>query len=411
MKFYIAMALSALSVSCACAQEQSEIRENPEMESAKRAAYVAPSIVYPKYINVADNRIDLKGHDWSRLVSQLRGADSARVTIVHIGDSHLQADMGTAVTRTLLGQHYGSAGRSLIVPFKLAGTNEPVDYVISSEIPMAQARLLKTPWGTRMGFTGIGITPEAEETPMLITAREPFDSVAIYFSGPSLSLLDPLVAQSDSAGVLTFALPDTTSALNITLGTASHPTIHGINLINGDAGVAYHVIGNNGATFGTYNMIPGFANDIARFEPSLIILSLGTNEAYNKITADEFKQEARLLITDLQRTCPNAEILLTTPSETQNKHVRKTGKRRKRRTVTTYTINAKVKAMRDAIIEVAEEMNLPVYDFYKVAGGSGASNKWFADEYLNRDHIHLTRAGYTLQGHLFTEALENAFNN
>ena len=67
-----------------------------------------------------------------------------------------------------------------------------------------------------------------------------------------------------------------------------------------------------------------------------------------------------------------------------------------------------MKRLRDVILRVAEEEKLPVYDFYVVAGGRGSSDKWFNDQYLNRDHIHLTRAGYTLQGHLFTEALEEA---
>ncbi|MDE6301387.1 MAG: hypothetical protein K2M19_06690 [Muribaculaceae bacterium] len=405
-KILLYLALAAAPVMCG--QEQAELRENPRMESAKRENFVAPAVEYPSYVKTSANHIDLHGHDWSGLAARLRGADSVRVNIVHIGDSHLQADMGTAVTRTLLGQHYGSAGRGLIVPFKLAGTNEPVDYVITSETPMAQGRLLKQPWGTRMGFTGIGICPDADEVTFEISAREPFDSIAIYYTGDDPEVLAPAPGCKGCDGIISFALPtDTAAVVTLALAATERPTFHGINLVNGEAGVAYHVIGNNGATYGTYNMIPGFADDIARFEPALLIVSLGTNEAYNNVTDEEFKQEMRTLLTDLRRSCPDSEILLTTPSECQRKIVR----RRRRRKITTYAVNRDVKRMRDLILEVAAEEQLPVYDFYQVAGGQGTSDKWLADQYLNRDRIHMTRAGYTLQGHLFTEALEAAFDS
>lgn len=112
---------------------QAHLRENPEINMS---ALEIPARDYPSYVNLDANHIQMNGADWQFLADRLARTDSARVDIVHIGDSHLQADMGTAVSRARLGESYGSAGRALIVPFKLAGTNEPVDYVISSSTPM-----------------------------------------------------------------------------------------------------------------------------------------------------------------------------------------------------------------------------------------------------------------------------------
>ena len=44
----------------------------------------------------------MNGADWSVLRHRLAHADSSRVSIVHIGDSHLQADMATSVVRRRL---------------------------------------------------------------------------------------------------------------------------------------------------------------------------------------------------------------------------------------------------------------------------------------------------------------------
>ncbi len=399
--------LSVLCVAAVHAQDdtQAELRENPDMGTDSASLSVARGAICPGYINIDANHIIMNGADWSGLAARLQKADSARVDIVHIGDSHLQADMGTAVTRSRLAGLYGSAGRALVVPFKLAGTNEPVDYSITSSSPMVKSRLLKLPWPTEMGFTGIGVRPEENEFAVTVSAHEPFDSVAVFYSGKDLRLISSLPS-SQHQGVLTVSLPDTTSSVELRFNASEGTTLHGFNLIRGRSGVAYHVIGNNGATYGSYNMIPRFADGVAGFAPALIIVSLGTNEAFGKTSDEEMRLQMYALVRDLRKACPDSRLLLTTPSECQRKRV--TRRRRRRRVRTSYSVNTNVKRLRNVILDFAEKEGIPVYDFYEVAGGSGSSAKWLEDATLNKDRIHLTKVGYTLQGNLFTDALEEA---
>src|SRR5574337_34106 len=49
------------------------------------------------------------------------------VSIVHIGDSHIQADYFTSVVRNSLQQFFGDAGRGLVFPYQLAQSNAPPD--------------------------------------------------------------------------------------------------------------------------------------------------------------------------------------------------------------------------------------------------------------------------------------------
>lgn len=411
-KTTILLLLAAASLGTAHAQDdntQASLRENPEIEAAKGDVYVAPAIAYPSYIDTAANHIDMNGADWSELAATLDAAANGRVDIVHIGDSHLQADMGTAVSRNRLGRHYGDAGRALIVPFKLAGTNEPVDYAVTSSVPMTQSRLLKTPWPTAMGFTGIGISPDSEKFDLSISARVPFDSLTVYYSGKGLVPDTTVAYRTVEDGILSISLPDTTSSLSMSFTAPAGVALHGFNLLRGHSGVAYHVIGNNGATYGTYNGVEGFADDISHFKPALIIISLGTNEAFNTTSNEEMRSSMETLISDLRRACPDTPMLLTTPSECQRKLKRRRGRRRRARV--TYQVNSNVKRMRDVIIGVGRAEGIPVYDFYNVAGGTGSSFNWLNDKNLNTDRIHMTRDGYTIQGHLFTDALEEALSN
>lgn len=405
----IATAICALPAFWLSAQldSQSDLRENPDMESRKSDVNVE-RVEYPPYIKLDKNHIELNGADWSGVAAKLAESSQHHVNIVHIGDSHLQADMSTAVTRARLGNRYGSAGRALVVPFKLAGTNEPVDYSIKTDASFEKAWLLKTPWQTTMGFTGVSIQPYTNEFTIEITAREPFDSIAVYYTGEGLSVVRPGRQHILRPGLTTVALADTCSAVELAFSASSPVAIHGFNLMRGNAGIAYHVIGNNGATYDTYNNVSNFAKDVAQLSPTLIIVSLGTNEAFGRVSDYEMKTNMRRMIESLKQACPTAQFLLTTPSECQRRTTSK-GKRKRRRT--SYAVNTNVKRLRNAIIEFGQEQGIPVYDFYAVAGGDGSSNKWLQDRNMNTDRIHLLRPGYTIQGHLFTDALEEAFDN
>lgn len=388
-------------------ESQSDLRINPDI-SADKTSDTIPVIEYPAYINLNANHIEMNGADWTELARTVLGADSARVNIVHIGDSHLQADMATAVTRQRLGDRYGSAGRALVVPFKLAGTNEPVDYAITSDVEVEKSRLLKTPWPTEMGFTGIAVRPTTEKFEITLSTKEPFDSVTVYYSGsnpPAIRNECRVSSHHKSVGV---ALDDTCSALTLQLESPSEIDIHGFNLLCGKSGIAYHVIGNNGATYGTYNGIAGFSEDIAQLNPALIILSLGTNEAFGRMTDAEMRTQMRILVSGLKKTCPGAQFLITTPAECQRKIYR--GKGRKRRSAG-YSVNTNVKRLRNAMIDFAKSESIPVYDFYAVAGGDGSSARWLKDGTMNKDRVHLLRPGYVIQGNLFTDALEEALHN
>lgn len=399
---FIAIALAANAVTISADDNQSDIRQNPTIEEGN----ITADIEYPSFINKDANHINMNGVDWLDLQQIFAMADICPVTIVHIGDSHLQADMGTAVTRQRLGKVFDNPrGRGLIIPFKLAGTNQPVDYSITSSTSFAQSRLLKLPWPTKMGFSGIGISPQRGDFSLTVNTEEFFDKLTIYFSGDTLQLVsaiangEPVPYVTDfSTKALHIHFAENFQSADLHLKAPSGTAIHGINASLGDTGLAYHVIGNNGAAFSSYTGIGNFGDDISEFfEPDLIILSLGTNEAFGKISDREFRKTINDLVTELKMANPDAAFLLVTPQECH----RRSGRRRRK----SFRVNANVKRLRNVILDYARDNSIPVYDWYKVAGGDNSSYQWISGSYMNTDHIHLTRAGYVLQGNLFTDAL------
>ncbi|MDX5320332.1 MAG: LysM peptidoglycan-binding domain-containing protein [Bacteroidota bacterium] len=85
--------------------------------------------LYP-FLHTDSNRIEndhaLDGF-YSKLV-ELKQGKRKQVKIVHIGDSHLQADFFSGEVRRLLQDSFGNAGRGFVFPYRAAKTNGPSDY-------------------------------------------------------------------------------------------------------------------------------------------------------------------------------------------------------------------------------------------------------------------------------------------
>lgn len=376
---------------------------------------------YRKYtfLNVKANHIALNGADWSRLGDMMRASGDTVVSIVHIGDSHIQAEGATTRTRSLLQHRYGSAGRGLITPLKLIGTNQPFDYHITSTSEFDKGWIMKAPWPVNMGFTGAALRPRSKDFFVTISVErrpgsEPdFDFVRMYGTGSVPTLKG--VSAPDGREVLhndfvrgdtmTVFLYEPSESVTLRFETTGQYAIHGFQLENQMTGVLYSAIGNNGATFSKYNELGSMGSDLRALRPQLVILSLGANEAFGKITDDEFYSQIHHLVTDIKKHNPQAQILLVTPQECQKASYVRRGKGKKRRRVKTYAVNTRVRALRDVLLRYGRDHSVATYDWYEVAGGKDSSSKWIGKSLMKNDRIHNTWDGYELQGSLLYDAL------
>ena len=388
------------------------IRENPEIEVSQPDKEIVDSVdlsVYP-FLNTNANVIALNGADWSGLTQALSETEDRVLRIVHIGDSHIQADLGTGFTRRLMQQRFGSAGRGLVVPLKLAGTNEPRDYIIRSTSAFDCEKLLTHSWTLPMGFTGISVSPKEKDFDFTLSAHEPFERIYIYYTGSALNVMSVeyddtslVYAVNDEVGCVCIGLPFPCEEVTVNLSSFGDIAIHGMELVSDMIGVAYHTIGINGATYSCYNRVADFGRSIAMLEPQLIIVSLGTNEAFGKLDSSEFVGQVDALVSELQANNPEACIMLTTPAECQ----RRMRKRRK----SSYAVNENVVRVRDLIAGYGVSNGIAVYDWYEAAGGDGSSNNWINAGLFSHDRIHCSVSGYEVTGQMLYNALINTLAN
>lgn len=396
---------------------QQAIRENPSI--AGDTMTVTNEYGYD-FINYKANHINMNGTVWTTKC----GTDKT-VSIVHIGDSHIQADGATGVVRSLLQKKYGNAGRGLITPLKLSGTNEPRDYSMRSQSQWSTSKLFPMRWGSEMGFTGVCISPQTAQFDLSISTISksihinPFKKLRIFCSGDLFvnsitSRGNMVLFESHPAdGYVDVLLDSTVTDVNLNMSSLGYVYIYGVSLISGETGVFYHIIGNNGATFDSYNRVGNVGSGITNLSPDLVILSMGANEAFGSVSDENFYNMINRLVTDIKKNNPNADLLLITPMECQRSttvYTRRT-KKSKRTSTKSYTINQNVQRLRQVILKYGQDNNVPTYDWYDIAGGPGASTHWLSKSLMGRDRIHNTWAGYELQGKLLYDALIEKIGN
>lgn len=354
------------------------------------------------FIQLGENHIALNGDDWSGLrnrIHNLQLCPDGKFSIVQIGDSHIQPGILTDQVRTALQRVYGNGGRGLIAPLALSGTNEPRDYVIRSTAPVtAKSRLMSRTWPIENGLTGVSVRFGGERTNLTIVAKQDedkFNSLTLFHAPhegyESARVGDEvLFARQASPYTSQFVLPGESGETTLE-GLPCKSPFYGAYLLNNRRGVVVSEIGNNGATCALYNKVDNWAAQLKLLQPQLVIISLGTNEAYGNPSSIATSMD--VLINNIKKEIPGVKFLLVTPVETQKGNGR-TGTAR----------------VREIILDYGRRNHIATWDMYQVCGGQGSSNQWLNTGLMNSgDRLHQLEPGYTLQGMLLGDALLEVF--
>lgn len=370
----------------------------------------------PEYICADSNRIsgnvaalDELFRKWNAVESDT----SVVVSILHLGDSHIQAGFFSGAVRDSLQAVFGNAGRGLIAPLKLLGTNEPPDYTITSPNSWYGAKCVDLRPQEEIGVSGMVLATSDREIEFRIEDKTPFDRVLAFHHARA-----PLLEVSDSLDAGIWCPEPSEELTSIQLDSAvcrvvlkarvtdtayAHPCFYGFSLDRTQNGVRYHSVGINGNTFSAFVRNPQIFEQAAWLEPDLVIVSLGTNDCSgSRFDREYVERQVANLLDQIARSMPTAAVLMTTPMEFC-RAVRSRGRVYRRE-------NPHVVSMREVILNEAASRGIPVWDFYEVAGGKGAVTSWFGSGMMNRDRIHLTREGYQMQGKLLVEALLSAYS-
>lgn len=348
---------------------------------------------------------------WMNACDSVLQYGQSKISVMHIGDSHIQADYFSGRMRELLQYSFGNGGRGLVFPYRIAKTNNPDNYKVHWTGEWANCKNVNYSKVGDMGICGVSVTTKDSLAGFILNPS--FNSLFNYdfkrvklFSKISTDALN-YVLRNYTMSMGSFIPEEFDSTCTwlsfdsyqqkFVLGFKPVDTLsrefefYGMSLENDSAGLLYHAAGINGAEYFSWNRCNLLQNQMKQLAPHLVIISLGANEGFNRQYSDAVLRENASKLIDLVRQAnPDASILITLPGESW------------------YRKRAPIKRhieVRRVLNEVAAEKHCAVWDLYAVMGGPGSMRKWQKRKLTARDMVHYNAPGYRLQGELLYSAL------
>lgn len=349
---------------------------------------------------------------------KLENGDSNQISILHIGDSHIQADFLTREVRKSFQLRFGNSGRGLVFPLRVAGTNEPADFRSTTNTGWTVAKINSQNRNPEPGLSGISMLSDESGAYFDITTTNhdeldySFNQVTLIHTKDSLQFDCRFTHSPDKFGYLMSARPmepgENTTSVRFQQPTnfvriqaeqteisQNSVTMNGLILQNSNPGILYHSIGINGAHFSDYNNSPLFYKQIQVLKPDLVIISLGTNEGANiKVTEDEIIASVDTMLHNIRSAYPGTCFLIATPADDYFHRKYK---------------NPYLEAVQRALVKSAELESVACWDMYSISGGFGSCTEWKKAAMMQRDGVHYNKQGYTLQGSLLYKALIDSY--
>lgn len=342
---------------------------------------------------------------------------NGKINIVHIGDSHIQADYLTAETRTLFQESFGNGGRGFIFPFKMANTNNPINYSVTYGGHWRNCKAIQADDNCMLGINGLVISTNDSEGYMNIDADRmkkraySFDKIKLFYEDDNESYTPIFTNPGDpgfffdeqpvSNGYSEFFFNKPQDTLRMRF-TKTHPgqerfQFYGVSLENNSPGLLYHAIGLNGAFTKTFNKSSLFTSQLQALQPDLVIVSLGTND--NFLPESRFckfcvKDNLRTLLDNIRASRPGVSILMVSPGDIY---------------LHNGSHNSNGDVFKTLLMELAEEYNCGVWDFNTVMGGNYSIKCWARQGLARTDYVHFSKKGYEVQGQLLYRAIMDSY--
>lgn len=400
-----------------------------ELDTTYKVEYTG--IVNKKYdfIEYSINFIQQPNHEaLKKFYDALTQSKNRKITVVHIGDSHIQPDGYSYNLRNILQKEFGYAGRGMIFPYRAAGTHNAFTHYSEVKGKWEGDFNLRRERKFDIGITGVTAHTTDPNASVKIgfrneVSKADFDLVKLYYKR-SPNTFNLKVTINDSASFIVNCVADTASKLpymtfrvprgtktitlamekvsqklndSTTIITSKFFELYGLSFeLEKENGILYHAVGINGAPFEAILRQNLMENQIKEMNPDLVIVDMGGNEYYGRgVHKESYTSRLTQIVKCIQQWCPNASILLSSPHEFYYRRY--------------YNRNWS-KDARDVTKQVAFDNNCGFWDNYAISGGRYAVPLWQKEGLFGYDRIHLTPQGYGFRGALMAQGLLHSYD-
>jgi lysophospholipase L1-like esterase len=419
--------LFSLLAGCGAKRTATEVAETPHTEpfAPVAAASVVAVAVAPVPISEPELSSARIGHldrpdRLSHLFHALAALDGGRarddVRILQFGDSHTAADVGTSTLRRLFQHRFGDGGRGFVSigkPWKTYA-QDGVRGGMTTDFEPAKIKFRDSRFSGDglYGLLGIGIGTGTGGARAWTTIAPPSSRVEVdYLQEPQGGSFDVFIdgaragrvttrAAQAASGFTGFDMPDASHEVELRTVGDGDVRVFGMTLDRDQVGVVVDALGINGAQIFTPLRWSEehFAEQLRHRAPHLVVLAYGTNEALEPNLADaEYERGIVDFLGRVARAVPSASCLLLGPPD-MARHAKDKP----------WNVWPRLAQIVAAQRRVATAAGCAFYDQLEAMGGPGTIIAWAnePEPRANRDHVHLTRTGYTQLGtSLATDAM------
>ncbi len=383
--------------------------------------YVSKFVRYQRYLPFI--KYDENYVEWNTVKAienffvKLANANSKKVNILHIGDSHLQADFYTGYVREHIQEVFGYGGRGFIFPYACASTHSTYDYRTWKYGKWEGARNVKNPYLMDIGITGAVARTYDSSAGFKFGFKEgilkpEFTVMKIYCkkSEQSFNLKLKLNNYDDTIYLKTNVRPNQ-SFVRIDLPVVADTfevfvdktdslqnffECYGMMIEScKNKGVVYNSVGINGAGYSHLLTQTLFDKQIEELKPDLVVIDLGANDFYGyRYNRTMMEANLKEIIHKVKKASPQTSVLISCSQDIYY--------RRRRNIYATYPFSKLIQG-------TAKEEGAAWYDYYSISGGRYSMLKWRRYRLAKRDKVHLTTAGYHVKGDLYLNALLNSY--
>lgn len=377
------------------------------------------SINISSQLSVKNKLNFIQFHDsniFNQVVNELNSSKSNGYSIVHFGDSHIQAEGPTSVARKNLQALYGDGGRGMMFAYSAANSYSSILYSTSHTGNWTFAKSFQSAPKLPLGVSGMTVRTDEKNASLIFTLKQPnisYQRLRIFLKKDSSSFDFKIITADDqisinvndylSSNVPFIEVPITGAQTKITIQLVQNTPnqnffeFYGMSLEAAqNRGLIYHSVGVGASQYGSLLLEELLGDQLPSLNPNLIILDFGTNNyLYDNQVKPELGPQIEEIIKNLRSYSPKATILLTSTQDLyyKSKHV------------------SSGIVFRNLIDSLAKKNQCLFWDWYAISGGKKSLVKWRDAGYAQTDLVHLTSKGYELKGQLLFEAIKNSMDS
>lgn len=329
--------------------------------------------------------------------------------VLQIGDSHTAGDLLTGQLRKQLQERLGNGGVGWINPMPVAGQQQTQVKYQQSGWQLSSSRTSSDQYA--MG--GLLATPNQAGATLRVSPTQPTQQLWQVTATIRQGSQDQPLEVTDADGkIYSLAAPVRNHQwqhVNLTLrppfvvtaGQSSETALGGW-FIRAAQGATVGAMGINGSQLTHWQRWRDqWSADLTHYDADLVILSYGTNEAFNgNLDVQNFSHYLAQTVQTIRRNSPKTAVLIVGAPESLRA---KTG--------TCGVRSLQLDAVQAAQKRVAQQQRTLFWDWQDSMGGRCSMMSWIGQGIAARDGVHFSASGYRRSGDDLYEGLMQVMNN